>query len=376
MQLSGWGNFPVRDACLYTPRTEAELIHQIRSGHAIARGNGRAYGDSAVSQQNTIHMRYFNRMLAFNEQTGYLVAEAGVLLADIIAVFLPRGWFPFVTPGTKFVTIGGMIAADVHGKNHHQVGSLANFIEWIDLIDGQGEIQHCSGEQQAELFAWTLGGMGLTGIILRAALRLRPVETGWIQQTTHQAPDLATVMALFEQNRQATYSVAWIDCLSQGNRLGRSLLMLGEHATDGQLGRQHRARRFPSVHKTRACVPSWFPGHCLNRWTVRTFNHLYYWRGAYQRSPTLVDWDHYFYPLDTILGWNRLYGRKGFIQFQCVLPLQQSEQGLRLLLEAIAQAQAGSFLAVLKRLGAQNSRFSFPLAGYTLALDFPSQPET
>jgi FAD/FMN-containing dehydrogenase len=375
MRLGGWGSFPLHETRLSAPRSEAALRERVAEGGLIARGNGRAYGDSAVGGR-TVQMRHLDRMLAFDAATGQLVAEAGVLLADVISVFLPRGWFPSVTPGTKFVTLGGMVAADVHGKNHHKDGSFARFVDWIDVMGADGTVRRCSRDENAELFEWTVGGMGLTGVILRVALRLRPVETAWIRQTTQPAPNLDVAMDLFEAAQDATYSVAWIDCLSRGDRLGRSLVMLGEHADWTDLDERQRWRPFDAGHRAKRTVPFHAPPGLLNRWTVRAFNELYYRVGARKAGTALVDWDSYFYPLDAILGWNRIYGRKGFLQFQCVLPLDRSKEGLRRLLEAVSEAGEGSFLAVLKRFGAQSSRFSFPMLGYTLALDFPVHPRT
>ncbi len=375
MRLGGWGSFPLHETTLSAPRSEAVLRERIAEGGVIARGNGRAYGDSAVGGR-TVQMRNFNRMLAFDAETGQLVAEAGVLLADVISVFLPRGWFPYVTPGTKFVTLGGMIAADVHGKNHHKDGSCGRFVDWIDVMASDGAIRRCSREENAETFHWTVGGMGLTGVILRAAIRLRPVETAWIRQTTRAAPNLEAAMDIFEAAQEATYSVAWIDCLSRGEGLGRSLVMLGEHAAWTDLDERQRWRPYDAGHRAGRTVPFHAPSRLLNRWTVRAFNELYYRAGRWKAGTTLIDWDSYFYPLDAILGWNKIYGRKGFLQFQCVLPLDRSREGLRRLLEAISKAGEGSFLAVLKRFGPQDSRFSFPMLGYTLALDFPVHPRT
>jgi len=376
MILSGWGRFPRVDCRVTRPRTEAELQALVAEGALIARGNGRSYGDAALSAQGTVDMRGFSRMLSFDAATGQLVAEAGVLLSDIIAAFLPRGWFPLVTPGTKFVTLGGMIAADVHGKNHHKDGSMAASVDWVEVMDGDGVVQRASATQNAELFGYTIGGMGLTGIILRAALRLRPVQSGWIVQETLPAPDLARAMALFEASGNATYSVAWIDCLASGDSLGRSLVMLGEHAAPADLDNRRRARPFVIPPRRRLSVPFDAPGFALNRYSVGAFNTAYWRKGRRSAGRALVDWDSYFYPLDGIGHWNRIYGRKGFAQFQCVLPLAASEPGLRALLAEIAASGQGSFLAVLKRFGAQDSRFSFPMEGYTLALDFPVTPAT
>ena len=377
MKLSGWGRYPVLEARTHRPRSVEALRQLVLSEPTlIARGNGRAYGDSAINASATIETRHLNRMVAFDQDSGQLIAEAGVLLGDVIAAFLPRGWFPLVTPGSKFVTLGGAIAADVHGKNHHKDGSFRSCVDWIDIMGPDGEVRRCSPDDNPTMFDHTLGGMGLTGIILRAAIRLRSVETAWIQQTTIAAPDLKTAMAAFDAAQDATYSVAWIDCLGTGRDLGRSLVMLGEHAAQSDLSAKKARAPFQIKPKRKVSIPFDFPAFTLNSLTVRAFNALYYWAGARKSGVQLVDWDSYFYPLDAILGWNRIYGRKGFAQFQCILPLDRSEAGLTALLEETAKAGAGSFLAVLKRFGKQKSAFSFPMEGYTLALDFPVNPKT
>ncbi len=376
MKISGWGRYPVMDAQVNAPRDLGALREHIAKGSAIARGNGRAYGDSAVNKSNTISMRHFSHMCAFDSETGQLVAEAGVLLADIIEAFLPRGWFPYVTPGTKYVTLGGMIAADVHGKNHHKDGSFAEYVDWIDLIDEAGAMQRCSRAENADLFALTTGGMGLTGVILRAAIRLRPVESSWIKQLSLPAENLDHAIEIFENSLDATYSVAWIDCLQKGKGLGRSIVMLGEHAKITELEAGQQVTPLAFAQKRKKTVPFDFPCWSLNRYSVQAFNKLYYWKGKRLPQETLVDWDSYFYPLDAILGWNKIYGRRGFAQFQCVLPLAESRVGMHALLEKISASGAGSFLSVLKRFGAQQSPFSFPMEGYTLSLDFPVNSRT
>ncbi len=374
MKLTGWGRYAAVDTELVTPATEADLAATLAAGNVIARGNGRAYGDSAVGAGRTVKMGAFKHMLAFDDQTGVLEAEAGVLLSDIIATFLPRGWFPAVTPGTKFVTLGGMIAADVHGKNHHKDGSMAACVQWVDVMDASGQVRRCSPTQNAELFAWIPGAMGLTGIILRAAIKLKKVGTGWISQTTIPAPNLKSAMIIFEGAQDYTYSVAWIDCLQTGRAMGRSLVMLGEHASPGQLSFRERRDPFAQKPKRQKRLPFDAPDFVLSGPVVKAFNSLYYWKGSRGAGTRLVDWDAYFYPLDAILEWNRAYGRRGFVQFQCALPLESSEAGLAALLKAIGNAGSGSFLAVLKRFGAQGGVFSFPMPGYTLALDFPANP--
>lgn len=372
MKLSGWGRYPVADCALSAPRDDAALAALLAEGTPlIARGNGRAYGDSALNRQRTVSMRHFDRMLDFDAETGVLTAEAGVLLGDVIAAFLPHGWFPAVTPGTRFVTLGGMAAANVHGKNHHLDGGFRNFVDWVEVMGEDGTVTRASRDENPDLFDWTLGGMGLTGVILRLAMRLRRVETGWIRQRAIAAPDLSAAMAAFEAGHDAPYSVAWIDCLSSGARLGRSVVMLGEHAPLDHLPTRFRRLPYGPPPKRGRSMPFNAPGFALNRWTVSAFNALYYRMGARKAGTTYVPWDSYFYPLDSVLGWNRIYGRRGFVQFQCVLPENAAREGLTALLKTIAAAGQGSFLAVLKKMGADGGRFSFPMPGYTLALDFP-----
>ncbi len=377
MMLSGWGRYPREDCLLHRPRAEEELSALLaQGGPLIARGNGRAYGDCAQNRAGTVEMRRFRHILDFDAQTGLATAEAGVLMADLIAAFLPRGWFPYVTPGTKFASLGGMIAADVHGKNHHKEGGFSAFVDWIDLLGPDGSLRRCSRTENPELFAWTFGGMGLTGIVLRAALRLRRVESGWIRQTTIPTLDLETTMAVFEARAEATYSVAWIDCLAKGRRLGRSAITLGEHASLSDLPPKLRADPLRPPGRDARTVPFDAPSLTLNRLTVKSFNELYWRKGAASSGESLISWDKYFYPLDALLEWNRIYGARGFAQFQCVLPLAEARAGLTRLLKLISESGEGSFLAVLKRLGNHGGPFSFPLEGYTLALDFPVSRRT
>lgn len=376
MELSGWGRYPRADCAVLRLRSIEDLKQTLGKGPLIARGMGRAYGDSALNKHATVDMTGFNRMLAFDPQAGVLTVESGVVLGEIIDVFLPRGWFPPVTPGTKFVTVGGMIAADVHGKNHHKHGSFGNFIEWIDVLGPDGEIKRCSREDNSELFAYTTGGMGLTGIILRAAFRMLPVETAWIRQETLPTPNLGETMAAFDAADDWTYSVAWIDCLASGDRLGRSLLLLGEHTRLDELDDARRQEPFRTPRRRKIKVPFNAPTWAFNGWSVRAFNALYYWNGTRTTTQSLVNWDSYFYPLDAISEWNRIYGRRGFTQFQCVIPLESSRQGIAELLRAISASGQASFLAVLKRFGRQESKFSFPMEGYTLALDFSVNQKT
>lgn len=375
IELSGWGRWPRRACDVATPSAPDGVAAALGDGSAIPRGLGRAYGDSALNPERTVSTARLDRFVSFDAATGELVAEAGVSLGQIIETFLPQGFFPAVTPGTKFVTLGGAIAADVHGKNHHVAGAFGDHVAWLDLTGPDGESLRCSPRKNADLFRATIGGMGLTGVITRTALRLIPVETGWIRQRTVVAENLDAAIEAFEENLDTTYSVAWIDCLASGDARGRSLVYLGEHACadDPDLPMGDPLR--PASRRKKR-VPMDAPSWALNRLSVRAFNHLYFRAGQRAPESQLIDWDTYFYPLDAILEWNRIYGRRGFAQYQCALPLETSRDGLARMLDTIAAAGLGSFLAVLKRFGkgATNRPLSFPIEGYTLALDFPLSP--
>lgn len=376
MKLHGWGRFPVLDCHKECVQDEESLSALLNKTPLIARGAGRSYGDSALNPSMTLSMRNFNRMLDFDPDTGALTVEAGVILDDVLEAYLPRGWFPSVTPGTKFVTIGGMIAADVHGKNHHGAGSFGAHIQWLDLMTADGSVVRCSREKNQDLFHVTIGGMGLTGIILRACFKLNPIETAWIRKKTIVAHDLDAVMGVFEACADWTYSVAWIDCLAKGSQLGRSLIFLGEHARIEELDASLRSAPLQTPSRRKVRMPIDLPPGILNRLTVGAFNSAYYWKGKHGPEEQLVDWDSYFYPLDSILDWNRIYGRRGILEYQCVIPKRTSRAGIAALLEATSSTGQGSFLAVLKLFGAQESVLSFPMEGYTLALDFPASPRT
>lgn len=369
-QLSGWGRFRPVETTLRRVRSQEDVAAALTRGPLIARGNGRSYGDSAVNPALTLDMKGMDRMLSFDPDTGILVAEAGVLLADVIARFLPRGWFPAVTPGTKFVTLGGAIAADVHGKNHHIDGSFGSFVDWIDVMDATGHVTRAV--PNTDLYGWTLGGMGLTGVILRTQIRLRQVESGYILQDMRATQTLDATIDMMEATLRAPYSVAWLDCVTQGPMMGRGLVMLGRHAPVDALPPTDRARPFNVRPKRTLRLPVDLPAMALNGITRHAFNAAYYWNGRRKPGERLVDWDTYFYPLDAILDWNRGYGKAGFVQFQCVLPQDTARAGLHALMEAISRSGEASVLSVLKRMGRQAGRISFPMAGYTLALDFPA----
>jgi FAD/FMN-containing dehydrogenase len=370
--ISGWGRYPIIDTEMVHPRTaDAAQRATVRGDQTVARGNGRAYGDAGIGVRQTISMAHLNRMRAFNAQTGQVTVEAGLLLSDLIETCLPRGFLPYALPGTSFITVGGAIAADVHGKNHHREGGFGQYVESLLLAAPTGETVRASRERHPDLFLATIGGMGLTGTILEATIRLRRVETGWIRQRTIVAEDLNAAIATLESSDSVTYSVAWIDCLARGARLGRSLIFLGEHATYAELGEKQVANRFP-LQNPPLSIPIDAPSFMLNNWTIAAFNELYFRAGARKAaSPTLVTAHPYFFPLDALGNWNRIYGRRGFVQYQSVLPTNNAKSALAEMLDRIAKRGGSSFLAVLKKLNAGSGTMSFPMPGYTLALDFP-----
>lgn len=317
-----------------------------------------------------VDMRRLDRMLAFDEQAGTLRAEAGLTLADVIKHLLPQGWFPAITPGTQHVTLGGCVASDVHGKNHHHSGSFASCVEGISLIDPMGHETWVDRSTDPELFYATSGGMGLTGLIGEVALRLRRVESAYIATRHYPADNLSALMDMLDApDLDDEYTVAWIDCM----RNGRGILMAGRHATTDELPSKIRKHAFePDVAHARR-VPFTPPRGLLNRFSVALFNEVYYRSHVGSGGKeTLQDYRRFFYPLDGLEEWNKLYGAGGFVQYQTVLPKEAAAEGVAKLLAKISQANLSPFLAVLKRMGPEaEGMLSFPLAGYTLAMDLP-----
>ena len=378
MELSGWGRYPVLDCQVARLRRSDELGDLLaRNRTLIARGNGRSYGDAALNPGLTLSMLAMDRLQAFDPDTGLLTCQAGVRLSDILATFVPRGWFPVVVPGTELVTVGGMIAADVHGKNHHRDGSFGAHVESLTLATGDGETRRCSRSENADLFRATLGGMGLTGVILSASFRLRPVDSAFILAETIATRDLDDTLALFEGSGDRPYSVAWIDCLARGAKLGRSLVSRGGWLARSSLPARLASNPLRVASPARLAVRVDAPSALLNRTSIRLFNALHYRRGRVRGGERPVHYGSFFFPLDRMEAWNRLYGRRGFVQYQCVLPKAESRRGVRALLECVAAAGSGPFLTVLKLFGpAGEGMMSFPLEGYTLALDFPMRAGT
>jgi len=366
--ISGWGRHPVSRAAVERPET---LRLPEGDTPVLPRGLGRSYGDAAVPATpgaRVIETTRADRVLDFDSGTGILTCEAGLSLAEVLRVFLPRGWFPSVTPGTKLVTVGGCVACDVHGKNHHRDGSFGNFVERLTVQVADGRVIECGPARERELFLATVGGMGLTGLITEVTLRLQPVESAWMRVDTEPVSGLVGMMdGLRDAAKDWPYTVGWIDCLAGGASLGRGLLMRGRHAT-----RDEAPAQGPS-EPWRLAVPFDAPEFLLSPALMRLFNSTYYRAHTRRRrAAVVVPYQGFFYPLDAVVGWNRLYGPRGFLQYQCVVPRAAGAAAVAGLLERLAAAGAASFLAVIKDCGPEADAYlSFPLEGTTLALDLP-----
>ena len=364
MKVSGWGNYPTSSCAVYEPKSQKELSDFLLNDDVfplISRGMGRSYGDSSLSE-NVVSTKALQDLTKFDFDTGELHCSSGILLKDILDLYEPRGWFLPVTPGTKYVTVGGAIAADVHGKNHHVSGSFTDYVISMKILTVSEGFIECSRENNYELFRATCGGMGLTGIILEVRLKLIRVESSFISQKTFKCANLAETFELLKVNTNHNYSVAWVDCMTAGNALGRSIVTFGEHSSDGV---------FASVSRARLNIPFNMPSFITNKYAVKAFNGIYY--SSHESGPEErnVHYDSFFYPLDKISNWNRLYGSKGFIQYQFVVPFEDGFSIVKEILELTVNSGIGSYLAVLKELGPGNENYlSFPRKGVTLSLDF------
>lgn len=337
-------------------------------GTTLAFGNGRSYGDSCLAASGrVVHTLPLDRLIAADWQTGVVRAEAGVTLGQLLALAVPRGWMLPVTPGTQFATLGGALANDVHGKNHHVRGTFGRHVRRFSLLRSDGSRLDCSPETQPDFFAATVGGLGLTGLIEWAEVQLMPVASSSIDVTQIRFDNLDGFFSLSERlDPLHEYSVAWVDCLGRGSSLGRGVFMAGDHAPDGPRSLPTRRAR---------TVPFTMPVPLFNPLTLRVLNEAYFRRQRTRETPVATDCDTFFYPLDAIREWNRIYGRAGFQQYQCVIPPDAARDAIREMLDAIARSGTGSFLAVLKRCGAVESPgwLSFPREGTSLALDFPQR---
>jgi FAD/FMN-containing dehydrogenase len=344
-------------------------MHKVIGQHqtSLPYGNGRSYGDSCLAASDQVlHMRSLDRFIRADWSTGKIRVEAGVTLAEILAAAIPHGWFLPVTPGTQFATVGGAIANDVHGKNHHLRGTFGNHVLRFGLLRHGETALICSATENTKLFAASIGGLGLTGVINWADLQLMPVRSSQIDSTVVRFANLAEFFSLSaELDHQHEYSVAWVDCLAKGADTGRGVFIVGDHARYGSLEVERGSR---------LKMPLTPPVSLINNLSLRAFNSLYWRAHPGQRTAKRSAYEPFFYPLDRILHWNRIYGRNGFQQYQCVIPDANAQAAMGELLSAIADSGQGSFLAVLKRCGdiASPGLLSFPMPGTSLALDFPN----
>lgn len=373
--LNSWGLYPripqSANRCSWMSELAALRTTVVsKYGTTLPYGNGRSYGDSCLAASNQVlHMRALNRFISVDWRQGIVRAEAGVTLAEILTVAISQGWFLSVTPGTQFVTLGGAIANDVHGKNHHLRGTFGNHLRCFGLLRHNQEPLTCSPTENSELYNATVGGLGLTGIITWAEIQLIPIRSSQIDSTTIRFDNLSEFFNLSaELDHQHEYSVAWIDCLAKGHHLGRGVFIVGDHSRYGFQG---------IVERRKLSVPVRPPVSLINNLSLRAFNEVYWRAHPSQRTKNRSNYEPFFYPLDRILHWNRIYGQKGFQQYQCVIPHAVAELTIRELLKAIAESAQGSFLAVLKRCGDIPSPglLSFPLPGTSLALDFPQKKD-
>jgi len=367
--ITSWGMFPRRDSKVLEPDTLSSCQSILEENKSLTpRGLGRSYGDASLGEA-VLEPGNRANFLEFDSESGLLIAQAGVSLDDILTVFVPRGWFLPVTPGTRKVTLGGAFAADVHGKNHHMDGSFSDHVEFIDILLESGECLRASRDEHPQLFYATAGGMGLTGFILNLGLKLRKIESAYIRQRAVQAPNFEELIRLLRENEETSYTVAWIDCLSKGSSLGRGIYLGGEHAKLHETN----VREVLKVHRQQEIkVPFYFPRQALNSFSIAAFNELYYRKQIYPNVESILHYSPFFHPLDILSHWNRIYGREGFLQYQFVVPFEGGDKVMKEILEEIAKSGYGSFLAVLKIFGeASEGYLSFPRRGYTLALDFP-----
>ncbi len=357
--ISGWGGYPKTTSEVIMPKNINEIKNYLNKP-LIPRGMGRSYGDSAIFN-TTIQTNYLNRVIKFDKNSGLLSCESGITIGNILNIVIPHGWFIPVSPGTSFATLGGAIASDVHGKNHHINGTFGEHIISMKMLLANSEIIEISPSKMSDLFYATCGGMGLTGIILSATIKLLPIKSNKIIQKEVKSSSLEETCLVFDENSSSSYSVGWIDCFGKGDSQGKSIISFGEHAEEGELD-------FKMEKKIE--IPKNFPSFFINKFSIKIFNKIYY---ASKKNNKIkkINFHKFFYPLDGLQNWNRLYGKKGFIQYQFVIPEIDALNNLRYIFSKFSEYNLNSFLTVLKKFGKQNKNLiSFPMKGYTLAIDF------
>jgi decaprenylphospho-beta-D-ribofuranose 2-oxidase len=377
--VTGWGRSPRSAAHVVHPTSPDELAMAVKAAGprgAIARGLGRSYGDQAINSGGlVVDTTHVSGLLELDRRAGTARVLGGMSLRDLLHQVVPQGWFVEVTPGTSLVTIGGAIANDVHGKGHHATGTFGAHVRSMVLALPDGTRRTLTPTETPDEFWATCGGLGLTGTVVEATIKLRPIETSLLRVDTERVPDLETLLArLLEGGRQYHYSVAWVDFLARGRSLGRAVLDQGDFATLDDLPARDRRRHDPLAYRPQPTVPGLpaAPNALLNRASIAAFNEFWYRKSPRERRGHLMTIDKFWYPLDMVTGWNRMYGSRGFTQWQCLVPFG-AEGTVREIVEAIAGHPAPSFLSVLKYFGAANpGHLSFPFPGWTLSIDVPT----
>jgi len=366
-----WGRYPRVNQDIQKILWRPDTLPKVNESHSLLPyGLGRSYGDVCLNEDGTLlSTRSMARFIAFDKEKGVIRCDAGVCLKDLLEVIVPHGWFVQVTPGTKFVTIGGMIANDVHGKNHHRVGTFGRHISCFELLRSDGSKKLCSPDQNSELFSATIGGLGLTGLISWAEIKLKKIQGPYIDTETIRFPNLDEFFDLSRDSDNAwEYTVAWIDSLAKGKNLGQGMFMRGNHSVTPCPDKS------PPM-KQKFSIPIDAPSNMLNKHSIKLFNTAYFKKQFSKRSHKSQHFDKYFYPLDSIGHWNRLYGKQGLLQYQSVVPMNHGKEVITEILKQCIKVGQGSFLSVLKIFGniASPGLLSFPREGVTLALDFPNR---
>ena len=374
--LTGWGRTSPTPATVLSPRSSDDVEAMLKSATergALPRGMGRSYGDAAQNAGGRVlGMTSLTGVRHLDLESGTVTVAAGTSLDTLMRLLLPFGWFVAVTPGTRFVTVGGAIAADIHGKNHHHDGSFCRSVRSFVLRTPRGEALTVTPDGTPDEFWATAGGMGLTGVVVEATLQLVPVETSLMRVDTDRVANIDDLMAALETgDDRYRYSVAWVDCLSKGRSLGRAVLTRADHARLDELPDRKRAKALRFDPSTKLVAPPWVPQGVLNTATIRAFNEFWYRKAPKHQEGALHSITSFFHPLDFVSSWNRIYGRGGFLQYQFAVPFGQ-EAMVRGAMERLSAAKCPSFFAVLKRFGPGNPMLSFPMPGWTLALDVPT----
>ena len=371
-RLSGWGHTTVAACRTFRPEKRRELQQVIQQdGPALARGLGRSYGDASLEPSGTVRMERLNHFISFDTKKGIVCAQAGVTLADLMEIVIPRGWFPYTIPGSRNITLGGAFACNIHGKNHWKEGDFAEHVKSVRVILANGESVECSPTSDSALFWATAGGMGMTGIIEQITLQLKPITSTSLSATTYRVDSLADMIAAFEHYRDGSdYMVGWIDHMAKGEEIGRGIFEAAKHTTPDEGGTPLASFK-PA--QTSMNVPFFLPSFILNRYSMALYNKLRFRKYSAWRQTQTIDFNTFFHPLDKIGNWNRLYGRRGFFQYQCVFPeTPDVVKQIRTFLSALQRQKIFSFLAVIKYHRDGKGLLTFSKRGYSIALDFPN----